>query len=136
MDERDLVLRNHVYRRLAELGRPPTFAETADEVGLSPERAEERLRRLDEAHWLVLESDRPEIRMANPFSAVPTPHRVEADGRFWYANCAWDAFGIPAALGVDGRGRCVNSRTRGGATASPRTGARARGRSRRPSSTA
>jgi hypothetical protein len=40
--------------------------------------------------------------MANPFSAVPTPHRVHADDRWWYANCAWDAFGILAALGVDG----------------------------------
>ncbi len=41
--------------------------------------------------------------MANPFSAVPTAFRVLAKGRSWYANCAWDAFGIPAALGVDGR---------------------------------
>ena len=36
--------------------------------------------------------------MANPFSAVPTPHRVYADGRWCFANCAWDAFGISAAL--------------------------------------
>ena len=41
--------------------------------------------------------------MANPFSAVPTAYRVQADGRWWYANCAWDAFGICAALHVDGR---------------------------------
>ena len=44
-----------------------------------------------------------DIRMANPFSAVPTPYRVVAAGRSWYANCAWDAFGICAALHVDGR---------------------------------
>ncbi|HEY2939817.1 MAG TPA: organomercurial lyase [Gaiellaceae bacterium] len=102
MDQSDLALRNHVYRRFAELGRAPELAETADELGLLAERAEAGLRRLHDAHWLVLESDRPEIRMANPFSAVPTPHRVEAGGRTWYANCGWDAFGIPAALGVDG----------------------------------
>jgi hypothetical protein len=41
--------------------------------------------------------------MANPFSAVPTAYRVHARGRAWYANCAWDAFGICAALHVDGR---------------------------------
>jgi len=41
--------------------------------------------------------------MANPFSAVPTPYRVEADGRSWYGNCAWDAIGICAALHADGR---------------------------------
>ena len=41
--------------------------------------------------------------MANPFSAVPTAYRVQARERWWYANCAWDAFGICAALQVDGR---------------------------------
>jgi hypothetical protein len=90
----DLALRNLVYRRFVELGRAPTL----DELGTD----EAALRRLHEAHMLVLEADRPEIRMANPFSAVLTPHRVEAGGRSWFANCAWDAFGIPAALGVDG----------------------------------
>jgi hypothetical protein len=90
----DLQLRNLVYRRFVELGRAPTLGELGTD--------EASLRRLHDAHWLVLEPDRPEIRMANPFSAVPTPHRVEAGGRSWFANCAWDAFGIPAALGVDG----------------------------------
>ena len=41
--------------------------------------------------------------MLNPFSAVETPHRVESGGRTWFANCAWDALGIPAALHADGR---------------------------------
>ncbi len=41
--------------------------------------------------------------MANPFSAVPTAYRVQAAGRWWYGNCAWDAFGICAALHEDGR---------------------------------
>jgi hypothetical protein len=40
--------------------------------------------------------------MANPFSAVPTAYRVHAGGRWWYANCAWDAFGICATLHTDG----------------------------------
>ena len=97
MDERDLALRNRTYRLFVELGRAPA----PDELGGAAD-TEAALRRLHDAHALVLEGDWPEIRMANPFSAVPTPHRVEADGRSWYANCAWDAFGIPAALHVDG----------------------------------
>lgn len=60
-------------------------------------------RRLHVEHALVLNPATDEIRMANPFSAVPTAYRVEAVGRWWYANCAWDAFGILGALGVDGR---------------------------------
>lgn len=85
------------YRRFVELGRAPT----PDEVG-DPDEVRDAWRRLHDAHALVLDGDGA-IRMANPFSAVPTPYRVEAAARSWYANCAWDAFGICAALHVDGR---------------------------------
>jgi hypothetical protein len=102
MDDRDLAVRNHVYRRFVELGRAPRLDEVSAELGFGVDETAAAFRRLHDAHALVLEPDRPVIRMANPFSAVPTPHRVEAGGRSWYANCAWDAFGIPAALGVDG----------------------------------
>ena len=60
-------------------------------------------RALHEEHALVLEAGSGSIRMAAPFSAVPTVYRVHAQGRWWFANCAWDALGICAALGVDGR---------------------------------
>ena len=99
MDDHDRWIRNLVYRRFIELGRAPTLAELKDDLGGDAEPA---LRRLHDEHALVLEPDQAEIRMANPFSPVPTPHRVEAGGRSWYGNCAWDAFGIPAALHVDG----------------------------------
>ncbi|HVB65760.1 MAG TPA: organomercurial lyase [Nitrolancea sp.] len=39
--------------------------------------------------------------MANPLSAVPTPYMVRVNGRTLYANCAWDALGIPAMLAAD-----------------------------------
>ena len=39
--------------------------------------------------------------MALPFSSVPTPFTVEGGGRSWFANCAWDAFGIPILVGCD-----------------------------------
>lgn len=60
-------------------------------------------RRLHDAHALVLNAGVDALRMANPFSAAPTAYRVHAGGRWWYANCAWDAFGVCAALHVDGR---------------------------------
>jgi hypothetical protein len=102
VDELDLGVRNHVYRRFVELGRAPRFDEIAAELALPFETVRDALDRLHDAHALVLERDRSRIRMANPFSALPTPHRVHADDRWWYANCAWDAFGVLAALGVDG----------------------------------
>jgi hypothetical protein len=86
-----------------ELGRAPTAPEAADAAGLSRGEVEDGWRRLHDAHALVLNPATTEIRMANPFSAVPTAFRVQAAGRWWYGNCAWDALGICAALQVDGR---------------------------------
>jgi hypothetical protein len=103
VDELELRVRNHVYARFVELGRAPRFDEIAAELAMPFESVREVMERLHDAHALVLERDRSRIRMLNPFSAVPTPHRVLADGRWWYANCAWDAFGILAALHADGR---------------------------------
>ncbi len=102
MDELDLRVRRHVYRSFVELGRAPRADEVADELELGLDEVEASFRRLHDAHALVLERGTTRIRMANPFSTVPTPHRVQAAGRWWYANCAWDAFGICAALGVEG----------------------------------
>ena len=103
MDALDLRLRQATYRLFAELGRAPTAGEVASDVQLDEAAVVDGWRRLHDAHALVLDQATDEIRMANPFSAVPTPYRVHADGRWWYANCAWDAFGICAALQTDGR---------------------------------
>ena len=100
MDRPDIDLRNATYRKFVALGRAPTAEEVATIVGTDPGEVRAGWRRLHEAHALVLD-DAGEIRMVNPFSAVPTSHRVLAAGKGWYANCGWDAFGIGAALHVD-----------------------------------
>jgi len=102
MDERDVQLRTLTYGLFVDLGRAPTPDEVADSGGLTREVVTSGWRRLHELHALVLEQATDQLRMANPFSAVPTSYRVRAGGRWWYANCAWDAFGICAALHVDG----------------------------------
>ena len=99
----DLDLRNETYRLFVGLGRAPTAAEAAEATGATVGGVRDGWQRLHDAHALVLDASGTEIRMANPFSAVPTAHRVDAGGRWWYANCAWDAFGICAALNADGR---------------------------------
>jgi hypothetical protein len=98
VNEADLQVRNHVYRRFVETGSAPAVAELERELGTDVPSA---LRRLQDAHTLLLDETSGEIRMAHPFSAVPTPHTVEADGRSWYANCGLDTFGIAAALDTD-----------------------------------
>jgi hypothetical protein len=100
VDAADIELRNATYRSVVELGRVPSAAAVADATGASEAAVREGWRRLHDAHALVLDGA-GEIAMANPFAAKPTPFRVEAAGRSWFANCAWDAFGIGAALGAD-----------------------------------
>ena len=103
MNDGDVMLRNQTYRLFVDLGRAPSVEETAVEAGLTTDETGAGWRRLHDAHALVLYPGSTEIRMANPFAAQPTPYRVTASRRSWYANCAWDAFGICAALDVDGR---------------------------------
>jgi len=99
----DLAVRRLTYRLFVDLGRAPAAVEVGEAAALPAAEIEGSWRRLHDAHALVLDPATTELRMANPFSAVPTAHRVRARGRWWYANCAWDAFGICAALHVDGR---------------------------------
>ena len=98
MEESDLELRRRTYAFFVEYGRAPVAAELGahDEVVAG-------WRRLHAEHAVVLNPSADELWMLNPFSVVPTAYRVQAAGRWWYGNCAWDAFGICAALHANGR---------------------------------
>jgi alkylmercury lyase-like protein len=98
VDDSDLELRRRTYAFFVGHGRAPSAAALGD-----PEEVVAGWRRLQDEHALVLNARANELRMLNPFSAVPTAYRVQAGGRWWYGNCAWDALGICAALHVDGR---------------------------------
>jgi Alkylmercury lyase len=100
MDAADLEVRRATYRRFVELGRAPSALEVAATVTTDEPAVRASWRRLHDAHALVLD-ETGELRMVNPFAARPTDFLVDAGGRSWYANCAWDAFGIGAALHVD-----------------------------------
>jgi hypothetical protein len=103
VDELDLRIRNHLYASFVRDGRAPSVSEAAAALELPAAEVTEAYRRLHDAHALVLQPDGSEIRMLNPFSTVETAYRVEAGGRSWFGNCAWDSLGIPGALHGDGR---------------------------------
>ena len=103
MNARALAVRNATYALFVELGRAPSAWEVGQGIQLTDADVAAAWQELHEDHALVLDPASGEIRMANPFSALPTPYRVNASGRSWYANCAWDALGICAALHVDGQ---------------------------------
>ena len=103
MDDRDLRIRNATYALFVDLDRAPSASEVADRQRVTSEGVLASWERLHNAHALVLAPGGRELLMANPFSAVPTRHRVLAREKWWDANCAWDAFGICASLTSDGR---------------------------------
>jgi hypothetical protein len=100
-----------IYRLTAETGSVPNLASLATELHAPAETVQEAFTRLRANRVLFLEPDGVSIRMAPPFSGVPTQHQVTVDGIEYYANCAWDALGIPAALHRPGvvRSRCEQS---------------------------
>lgn len=95
----DLQVKLAIYRHFATTGSRPSPDQTAERVAADAAAVVEAYRRLRAQRVLVLEADGASIRMAPPFSGVATQHVVEAQGVSYFANCAWDALGIPAALG-------------------------------------
>jgi hypothetical protein len=92
-----------VYGHFLDMGSRPGVRDVARRLALSPEEVEASFLRLASQHVLVLEEGSTDIRMAMPFSGVPTAFRVETPRGGWWANCAWDALGISAMLQVDAR---------------------------------
>ena len=107
----DTSVKVAVYRTTAESGSAPSLEAVAEKVGATPAAVKEAYTRLRASRLLLLEPDGVTIRMAPPFSGVPTQHDVTVDGVHYYANCAWDALGIPAALHRPGlvHSRCEQS---------------------------
>jgi len=110
--ELELEAKLAIYEHFAAVGGRPSVGDIAARVDATVPRVREIFRRLQAQRVLVLEADAESIRMAPPFSGIPTQHRVTAAGVSYYANCAWDALGIPAALQQPAtvRSRCEQSR--------------------------
>ena len=100
-----------IYRHFAETGQRPSLQVIADRVGADVGKVREAYLRLGAQRVVVLEHDGASIRMDPPFSGVPTQHVVIVGETKYCANCAWDSFGIPAALRRPGQvhSRCEQS---------------------------
>lgn len=97
----DADVRLSIYRSFAAHGTAPTIAQLAATLGLDETEVRASLTRLDAQRAIVLKPGTHDIWMAMPFSAVPTDYRVDWGTGAAFANCAWDAFGIAAALDRD-----------------------------------
>lgn len=96
-------IRAFVYRHFADTTRAPSVDETAAHFSLTHDQAASAYEALHNKHAFFLNPGTHDILIANPFSGIETPFRVHADGKNYFANCAWDSLGIPAALHTDAK---------------------------------
>ena len=94
------------------LGQRPSVASVASMLASSAEAVTAAFGRLASGRAFVLSSGTSELRMAAPFSGVRTDFRVRVGDRSYYANCIWDALGIPAMLAGAGRPADASVETR------------------------
>ena len=91
-----------IYGLTAETGRVPNSLEVARKIDIDESDVLDAFARLHKKRMLVPEpGDFSRIRMAPPFSGIATAFPVDANGKRYYANCVWDAYGIAAALHTD-----------------------------------
>ncbi len=96
-------MRVAIYRSFLETGRPPMPADLAADEGVPLAEVEAALHELADAGVIALLPGTSFVWLAHPFSAATAPFRVSAAGRSWNAICIWDALGILALAGSDGR---------------------------------
>ncbi|HJQ22000.1 MAG TPA: organomercurial lyase [Gemmatimonadaceae bacterium] len=87
-----------IYQWFAERATAPAAGDVARSVRASEQEAVDAYGRLRAQRVLALEPNGRTIRMAPPFSGVPTKHVAEVSGKRYFANCAWDSLGIVAAF--------------------------------------
>jgi hypothetical protein len=99
----DTTVKMKLYATIAETAHIPDAFEIARSVGAPLAEVETAFDRLHKKRLLVPEPGDPHhIRMAPPFSGIETSFPVRVQDKVYYANCAWDALAIPAALHQDG----------------------------------
>jgi hypothetical protein len=98
----DTTVKLNIYETIGRTTHTPTTHEVAQSLGIPLADVQAAFERLYQKRLLVLEPGDPSrIRMAPPFSGTETAFRVKVQDRLYYANCAWDALGIPGALHQD-----------------------------------
>lgn len=94
-------VRAFVYEHFADTTHAPSVDETAAHFNISRQAASRAYMELHDHHAFFLEPGTVKIRMASPFSGIPTDFRVHAKGKMYFASCAWEMLGLPVVLECD-----------------------------------
>ena len=105
-----VALRVFVYDELLDRGAPPSLGDIAGHFGVAPNEARRALAELRIGKTILVHPHTGEVWMAGPFSAAETAYRVTLGRRQWWANCAWDMFGVAVIVGATVRvdARCTD----------------------------
>ena len=95
-----VALRVFVYDELLDRGVPPSIGDVAGHFRVAPNEARRALTELRIGKTILVHPRTGEVWMAGPFSAAETPYRVTDGRRQWWANCAWDMFGVATIAGA------------------------------------
>jgi hypothetical protein len=95
------LLHYHLIRHVIETGHAPDLATVSVLAGISEQEAERGIRGLAEIHGVILVPTSLKVWSLHPFGLIPTSFWVSSELRGWWANCAWCALGIGAAIHQD-----------------------------------
>jgi hypothetical protein len=95
-------LRHFIFERCLAQEHPPVIEESITAFSVSREECRTALLNLESQRLLVLLPGTDRILMAHPFSGIVTPFCVAtANGKRYFANCAWDAIAFHVMLQED-----------------------------------
>ena len=94
-------VRIYIFEQAAATARIPQAPAISAALGESESDIRAAIHHLAAGKVLILAPNDGNIWAANPFCAVPSGFRVNADGKRYWGICIWDAMGIAAALGSD-----------------------------------
>lgn len=100
--EADREVRIAIARSIRTRGKIPTIASVAAELAMDIAAVDASFARMIEGRVFRPHKDSHEIYAYSPFCVGPTDFYVTTSGRVWFGIDAWDALGIPAAIGETG----------------------------------
>jgi hypothetical protein len=95
---REGELHAFIIGHVAERGFAPSSDALQEKLGWPEAVVRSALTRLAETRGVILKPNSFDVWGIHPFTLMPTPTWVESETRGWWANCAWCALGIGAAL--------------------------------------
>ncbi len=98
MNSFERTLRARIYELFVDQVRIVDADALVEATGLPRATVVRSMGNLAVEHRIAIADD-GRVRMAHPFSGVPTPYRARIGDRWWWANCAWDSLAILALLG-------------------------------------